>query len=112
MTRSKYLRLQMILLGVLTLILGVQIVIAGETEHNNKKYHKYKNSKQIAVQLGPRPFFLVDDMEEGPLKDELKTCKKKRFKRSDFSIGHRGAPLQYPEHTRESYMAAARMGAG
>ena len=34
------------------------------------------------------------------------------FRESDFSIGHRGAPLQFPEHTKESYEAAARMGAG
>src|SRR5690606_15657957 len=25
---------------------------------------------------------------------------------------HRGAPMQFPEHTKESYEAAARMGAG
>jgi len=31
---------------------------------------------------------------------------------SDFSIGHRGAALQFPEHTLESYKAAAIMGAG
>jgi glycerophosphoryl diester phosphodiesterase len=31
---------------------------------------------------------------------------------SDFSIGHRGACLQFPEHTLESYEAAIRMGAG
>jgi glycerophosphoryl diester phosphodiesterase len=31
---------------------------------------------------------------------------------TDFSIGHRGAALQFPEHTKESYEAAARMGAG
>ncbi len=30
----------------------------------------------------------------------------------DFSISHRGAPLQYPEHTYDGYVAAARMGAG
>ena len=29
-----------------------------------------------------------------------------------FSIAHRGAPLQFPEHTKESYEAGARMGAG
>ena len=34
------------------------------------------------------------------------------MEKSDFSIGHRGAPLQFPEHTRESYVAAAQMGAG
>ena len=29
-----------------------------------------------------------------------------------FSIVHRGAPMQFPEHTVESNLAAARMGAG
>ncbi len=61
--------------------------------------------------LGPRPYYLVDQMNEGTLKDQLQSCKGP-FKSSDFSIGHRGAPLQFPEHTRESYVAAARMGAG
>ena len=67
-----------------------------------------------AVQLGPRPYYLVDQMNDGALKDELKQCAKdvKEFQKSDFSIGHRGAALQFPEHTRESYVAAARMGAG
>jgi glycerophosphoryl diester phosphodiesterase len=64
------------------------------------------------VQLGPRPFFLVNDMREGPLKSKLQACFKGPFKRTDFSIGHRGACMQFPEHTRESYIAAARMGAG
>ena len=65
-----------------------------------------------SVQLGPRPYFLVEDMDEGELKTELQSCAKGPFRRSDFSIGHRGAALQFPEHTRESYVAAARMGAG
>ena len=65
-----------------------------------------------SVQLGPRPFFLVDDMTESALKDELMACGDGPFRRSEFSIGHRGAALQFPEHTRESYIAAARMGAG
>jgi len=34
------------------------------------------------------------------------------FQVSDFSIGHRGACMQFPEHTLESYKAAAIMGAG
>ena len=64
------------------------------------------------VQLGPRPYFLVNDMADGALKTELQSCVEGPFAKSDFSIGHRGACLQFPEHTRESYEAAARMGAG
>lgn len=72
-----------------------------------------RRAKPLAVQLGARPFFLVDDMSEGPLKRELQRCTKRAgFTPRDFSIGHRGAPLQFPEHTVESYVAAARMGAG
>ena len=69
-------------------------------------------AKDVKVQLGPRPYFLVNDMGEGPLKEQLEACKDKKAKKSGFSIGHRGAALQFPEHTKESYMAAARMGAG
>lgn len=64
------------------------------------------------IQLGPRPYFLVNDMAEGPLKTQLQSCSNGPFQKTDFSIGHRGAPLMFPEHTKESYEAAARMGAG
>jgi len=67
---------------------------------------------QASVQLGPRPFFLVEDMDEGPLKDALEQCNAGPFVRTSFSIGHRGAAMQFPEHTREAYLAGARMGAG
>ncbi len=65
-----------------------------------------------SVQIGPRPFFLVDQMDDGALKTQLQACSAGPFSKSDWSIGHRGAPLQFPEHTVESYKAAARMGAG
>jgi glycerophosphoryl diester phosphodiesterase len=63
------------------------------------------------AQIGPRPFYLVDKMKDGPLKTKLSQCTGP-FHKSDFSIGHRGAALQFPEHSKESYSAAARMGAG
>jgi glycerophosphoryl diester phosphodiesterase len=65
----------------------------------------------IQPQLGPRPFYLVERMKESALKTTLQQCTGP-FRKTDFSIGHRGAPLQFPEHTKESYEAAARMGAG
>ncbi|MBB1422399.1 glycerophosphodiester phosphodiesterase [Pseudoalteromonas sp. SG43-7] len=64
------------------------------------------------IQLGARPDYLIDDMATSTLKTKLESCKDGPFYRTDFSIGHRGAPMQYPEHTKESYIAAARMGAG
>lgn len=73
---------------------------------------KDKSCDEQPVQLGVRPFYLIDDMDEGPLKDKLEACKTQRFYKTDFSIGHRGAPLQFPEHTEQSYRAAAIQGAG
>lgn len=64
------------------------------------------------IQLGPRPFYLVQGMDEGKPKDRLMQGKNGPFYRSDFSIGHRGAAMQFPEHSDESYRAGARMGAG
>ena len=61
---------------------------------------------------GQRPFYLIDQMEDGALKEELTACMGQAPARTAFSIGHRGAPLMFPEHTRESNVAAARMGAG
>ena len=51
-------------------------------------------------------------MAESPLKAKLQSCANGPFQKTNFSIGHRGAPLMFPEHTQESYEAAARMGAG
>jgi glycerophosphoryl diester phosphodiesterase len=65
-----------------------------------------------AIQVGARPYYLIDRMPEGPLKDTLAACADGPFKRTAFSVGHRGAPMQFPEHTVESNRAAARMGAG
>ena len=62
--------------------------------------------------MGPRPYYLVNAMTPGPLKTALEQCSEKPLKKSDFSIGHRGAALQFPEHTKQSYEAGARMGAG
>lgn len=68
--------------------------------------------QSLAYTYGVRPFYLVNDMDESPLKDELLACKGQTPSKTDFSIAHRGAPLQFPEHTYDSYMASAQMGAG
>ncbi len=66
------------------------------------------------AQLGPRPFYLLDRLEPGPLHDQLAACAARTdaYPRSPLAIGHRGAALFFPEHTREGYLAAVRQGAG
>ncbi|HKP57577.1 MAG TPA: glycerophosphodiester phosphodiesterase family protein [Polyangiales bacterium] len=67
----------------------------------------------IAVQVGPRPYYLISKMSPSPLKQKLESCADGPFFKTNFSIGHRGGgTLQIPEHTRESHEAGARMGAG
>ncbi len=86
------------------------VVTTASAADNNRRHHGQKDSDSI--QLGPRPFYLVDGMDEGPLKHRLMQCQDGPFSRTDFSIGHRGAALQFPEHTKESYETAALQGAG
>ncbi|MEW8311649.1 MAG: glycerophosphodiester phosphodiesterase family protein [Candidatus Thiodiazotropha taylori] len=100
------------LLIITTTTIMVSGCFAGNRDHREDDEREFERIR-LSTQLGPRPFYLVDDMDEGELKQELQACsKKKKFKKSDFSIGHRGAAMQFPEHTVESYVAAARMGAG
>jgi glycerophosphoryl diester phosphodiesterase len=70
------------------------------------------SAQESAIQVGPRPYYLIERMDDGPLKQKLQSCAGQKLRRSAFSIGHRGAPLMFPEHTKESYEAAVLMGAG
>ena len=96
------------------IILCIFILVCGFGHASSDKQTEADSSAKLisSVQLGPRPFFLIDTMDEGLLKSELQSCQNGPFKPSKFSIGHRGAPLQFPEHTEESYRAASLMGAG
>jgi len=74
--------------------------------------HDSDSRKDSNIQVGVRPFFLVEGMDNSRLKEKLQLCENGPFRRSTWSIAHRGAPLQFPEHTKESYEAGARQGAG
>ncbi|ELA07984.1 glycerophosphoryl diester phosphodiesterase [Moraxella macacae 0408225] len=64
------------------------------------------------ITYGVRPFYLIDDMTDSVVKTQLQNARHQTPKRSEFSIAHRGATLQFPEHTQESYVAAHYQGAG
>jgi glycerophosphoryl diester phosphodiesterase len=100
----------LVLAAVLTLGPAVMMIATADSFERDDA-HKDKSPR---VQLGPRPFYLVEKMQPGKLKEELQKCAERPFfYQTDFSIGHRGGgTLQFPEHTRESHEAGARMGAG
>jgi glycerophosphoryl diester phosphodiesterase len=87
-------------------------VVTATSAADDDRGHRYGRKGGDSIQLGPRPFYLIEGMDEGALKHRLMQCKDGPFRRTDFSIGHRGAALQFPEHTQESYESAARQGAG
>lgn len=98
------------LMSALFLLSSVSDASRHDDEGDDSHYSGSGNS--MSIQLGPRPYFLVNDMADGSLKNRLRHCGDGPFRRTQFSIGHRGAALQFPEHTQESYEAAALMGAG
>lgn len=103
------------ILLILPLIIGALAMLSGCNDSDNNASAPEatpSDDSSSLVQLGPRPYFLVNDMDEGELKSTLQACESMTPTASAFSIAHRGAPLQFPEHTRESYVAAAKMGAG
>ena len=74
--------------------------------------HDRLDDARATAQLGPRPFYLVQGMDEGWLKDKLTSCADGPFYKTDFTIGHRGSALLFPEHSDVAYRGGARMGAG
>lgn len=103
---------QLLSLAAVAVLCAPTLALAHDRDDRDGYHHRGERHARTA-ELGPRPFFLVDDLEDGALKNRLQQCtERKRFTAREFSIGHRGAPLQFPEHTLQSYRAAARMGAG
>ncbi|PMR71601.1 glycerophosphodiester phosphodiesterase family protein [Halomonas heilongjiangensis] len=106
-----------IALGCLTALTVTPVAYAGDTDPSG--YYDALIDAASHVTLGPRPLFLVHDMSEETdrereLKSDLLSCAagNRNGQRSDLTISHRGAPLMFPEHTLESYLAGAQGGAG
>ena len=98
--------------------------------HHSHPLHNllYGPHYHAKVSIGPRPYFLINEMDDDDddgdnsnsgfkrpgLKRQLEKCTHtlKTLQPSTFVLGHRGAALQFPEHTDRSHDGASRMGAG
>lgn len=100
-----------ITLGIIS-ILTSMLWVSGCNSNDNNDTASAVVDKSVVAQVGLRPLFLVDQMQDSELKTQLAQCETGPFYRTDFAIGHRGASMQFPEHTKESYQAAIDSGAG
>jgi glycerophosphoryl diester phosphodiesterase len=66
-------------------------LVTGQTETGRRASGRHQ--RVDSVQLGPRPFFLINDMSDGRLKWQLQSCTDGPYEQTAFSIGHRGACL-------------------
>ncbi|WP_144212570.1 glycerophosphodiester phosphodiesterase family protein [Shewanella donghaensis] len=99
-------------LTVLSITASLLLVTGCNDNDDDKKGASPQINETVVVSVGPRPTFLVNKMQDSELKTQLTQCGGNTMYRHDFSIGHRGAAMQFPEHTKESYQAAIATGAG
>ncbi|RAQ99505.1 PLC-like phosphodiesterase [Stemphylium lycopersici] len=82
-------------------------------DNTTSNHTPLENASSYLVSLGPRPYYIINNMTASPLKSKLQSCENKPVSINSFSIGHRGGgTLQFPEETERSEDAGARMGAG
>src|SRR5262245_61320011 len=95
-------------------VTGICFLSAPSSARNDNDDDNFSdNNFGDAVQVGPRPYYLINKMSPSPLKSQLESCANGPFFKTKFSIGHRGGgTLQFPEHTKYSHHAGARMVAG
>jgi glycerophosphoryl diester phosphodiesterase len=106
-------RQHVVTLTVVALLTTSPGLVMAASEHGAEGREQAHAAQREAVQLGPRPFYLVNKLSDSPLKRQLEHCAHGPFSQTTFSIGHRGGgTLQFPEHTKENHEAGARMGAG
>jgi glycerophosphoryl diester phosphodiesterase len=101
------------LLNVAVAALAADLAASMPVEERHDYHHEQPISSSYLVSLGPRPYYIINNMTASPLKTKLESCENTPNSITGFSIGHRGGgTLQFPEETVESVMAGARMGAG
>jgi len=62
-----------------TLVLSILAAVAVQAQ-----------AEQQPLTYGVRPFYLIDNLEDGALKQELLACTQQSPKKTEFAIGHRG----------------------
>jgi len=95
------------------LVLGLAATALGYPAVSKHHHTPLENATDYLVSVGPRPYYIISNMTDSPLKRKLQSCENTPVSISPFTIGHRGGgTLQFPEESIRSQDAGARMGAG
>jgi len=70
---------KLVILGVAAAVTALSGYLGVSTADNDSQHDRDNGIRNI--QVGPRPYFLVDDMDPSPLKAALKQCSEKPLKR-------------------------------
>lgn len=103
------------ILGAVALFSTSSFANVSDMKHpkdNNIETSSQSHQKKPLARVGVRPFYLLSQLDDPQLKSKLAQCSNKPFYRTEFALGHRGASMQFPEHSKESYQAAIDSGAG
>ena len=80
-------------------MLKVAVVVLADTETHEglgRVVNAMDAVKEFRVQVGPRPYYIIDEMESSKLKRKLERCSEISFYGTGFSIGHRGGTIERP----------------
>ena len=66
-------------------------LVRAASDHGAEGREHAHEARREGVQLGPRPFYLVDKLSESRLKRQLEHCADGPFSQTTFSIGTAGA---------------------
>lgn len=89
------------------LIIGTSMLFIPTSLFLLGKWHFQTLSYQFSI----RPYWFIPKVNNSQLKHDLWACRQQALRPHTFSIAHRGASMQFPEHTLEAYLAAAHQGA-
>ncbi|KAI4676967.1 uncharacterized protein J4E84_009267 [Alternaria hordeiaustralica] len=92
------------------LILGLAATALGYPAVNKHHHTPLENATDYLVSVGPRPYYIISNMTDSPLKRKLQSCENTPVSISPFTIGHRGGgTLQFPEESIRSQDAVSTL---
>jgi len=74
-------------------VLLADLAVAAPTYSGHTDRIPYTAKDDYYISLGPRPYYIIQNMTDSPLKRKLESCENGPFGITTWSIGHRYSPF-------------------